>query len=315
MKKNFSSGQALTEYGIMLVMVALVVMIVLAVLDPSIGRLFGSSVNSVVNSDVKNVGFRVTLTVAALTAHPVTNTPIVPTNTPVPPTNTPLPGTNTPIPPSNTPRPPTSTFTYTPTPAGAWVFCANENGTCAFTGTFNVRYGAPGYYIYKMLTNGTPCTNAVFTDPIVGTAKTCYYWDPGMLGTATNTATNTATFTPVPPTSTNTNTATNTRTNTPTNTATNTPIPPTNTRTNTSTPSATFTPSFTPSGPTNTARSTGWRDCGNEGTFCWFTGAKQVRYGVTGSWSATLTLTDGTWCTNAVFGDPAVGTAKKCQFK
>ncbi len=54
-----------------------------------------------------------------------------------------------------------------------WTFCANENGTCSFTGTRQVRYGANNVFTYKVLTNGTACTNAVFGDPLVGVVKRC----------------------------------------------------------------------------------------------------------------------------------------------
>jgi len=54
-----------------------------------------------------------------------------------------------------------------------WTFCASENQTCAFTGTREVRYGANGSYAYLLLSNGTPCTNNVFGDPISGTVKHC----------------------------------------------------------------------------------------------------------------------------------------------
>jgi len=57
------------------------------------------------------------------------------------------------------------------------IFCANENGQCNFSGTKIVQYGANGSYYYKTLTDGTPCTNAIFGDPLVGTVKKCYYQD------------------------------------------------------------------------------------------------------------------------------------------
>ena len=56
---------------------------------------------------------------------------------------------------------------------GGWVFCANENETCAFTGTRQVRYGAAGLYAYRNATDGTSCTNAVFGDPAPNMAKHC----------------------------------------------------------------------------------------------------------------------------------------------
>ncbi len=58
-----------------------------------------------------------------------------------------------------------------------WTFCANEGDQCSFTGTKEVRYGANGSYSSIIFTNGTPCTNAVFGDPLYGTVKQCYYQD------------------------------------------------------------------------------------------------------------------------------------------
>jgi alpha-L-rhamnosidase len=58
-------------------------------------------------------------------------------------------------------------------PAGS-TLCATENGMCPFTGTRTVAYGAGSAYNQKTLTSGTPCTNAVFTDPLQGTVKACY---------------------------------------------------------------------------------------------------------------------------------------------
>lgn len=59
---------------------------------------------------------------------------------------------------------------------GDWVFCSNENGTCSFSGTRTVRYGANNQYNYRYaVTSSISCTNAVFGDPISGTAKQCYY--------------------------------------------------------------------------------------------------------------------------------------------
>jgi len=123
-----------------------------------------------------------------------------------------------------------------PPPSSDWTFCANEGGTCSFSGTQQVRYGANGSYVYLTLTGGTACTNAVFGDPAYGVAKHC---DIGSTSTTT------------------------------------------------------------------------WTVCANEGGFCSFAGTQQVRYGANGSY-VYLTLTGGTACTNAVFGDPAYGVAKQC---
>ena len=56
-----------------------------------------------------------------------------------------------------------------------WTFCANEGGTCSFSGTQQVRFGAYGSYVYKTLTGGTPCTIAVFGDPAYNVGKQCEY--------------------------------------------------------------------------------------------------------------------------------------------
>lgn len=85
-----------------------------------------------------------------------------------------------------------------PTPsADGWTHCANEGGTCSFTGTRQVRYGAPGYYNYKTVTASTPCTNAVFGDPKKSTAKTCSYSNTTSGTTPTTTTPTTPTTTTV----------------------------------------------------------------------------------------------------------------------
>jgi hypothetical protein len=56
-----------------------------------------------------------------------------------------------------------------------WVTCASENGSCSFTGTRQVRYGASGVYAFRTVTNTIACNNATFGDPIVNVVKTCSY--------------------------------------------------------------------------------------------------------------------------------------------
>ncbi len=76
-------------------------------------------------------------------------------------------------------RTPTRTRTNTRTTTGTggitWTQCASENGTCTFTGTMTVRYGAGSSWYYRVATGSIACNNATFGDPIVGTAKACYY--------------------------------------------------------------------------------------------------------------------------------------------
>lgn len=238
-----SSGQALLEYGLILVLVALAVIIVLSALGPSIGITFHNAANDASNPEVRAIQQRQTemalgtVTFAppptsAYTAAPATatNTPVLPgstlTNTPVGPTAT---RTFTPVPPTATftatataTLTPTATSTFTntpitPTATPDWILCATEGGTCSFSGTMEVRFGEAGFYVYRIFTNGTPCTNAVFGDPVVGTLKHCHYRATTLVPTAaaTNTFTPTSapptatyTFTPVPPTATLTPSAT-----------------------------------------------------------------------------------------------------------
>jgi alpha-L-rhamnosidase len=54
-----------------------------------------------------------------------------------------------------------------------YTTCATENGTCAFTGTQSVAYGANGVYTYATLTGGTACNGSVFGDPDYGFVKGC----------------------------------------------------------------------------------------------------------------------------------------------
>ena len=65
----------------------------------------------------------------------------------------------------------------TPTPAPApttgWTNCAVENGTCSFSGTRQVRYGANSSFVTRTATGSIGCNNSVFGDPIVGVAKSC----------------------------------------------------------------------------------------------------------------------------------------------
>jgi len=63
--------------------------------------------------------------------------------------------------------------TLTPPAPGAWIPCANEGGTCSFSGTQAVAFGASGHFAYGVYTNGVAC-NTGFGDPAPGTSKSCY---------------------------------------------------------------------------------------------------------------------------------------------
>lgn len=65
---------------------------------------------------------------------------------------------------------------------GSAIECANENGTCTFTGTREVWYGANSSWYVAPAAGSVACANAVFGDPIGGVAKKCYYSDSTYTG-------------------------------------------------------------------------------------------------------------------------------------
>ena len=185
-----------------------------------------------------------------------------------------------------------------------WTFCAPENGVCAFTGTNEVRYGANGAFVYRTLTDGTVCTNAVFGDPIYGTVKVCAIrstpppaeWtfcapEGGVCAfTGTTEVRYGADGTYVYQTFTD-------------GTACNNEVfgdPLYGTRKSCA---ITILPA-----------STEWTVCAPEGGVCAFTGTMEVRYGADGTYVYKI-FTDGTACTNDVFGDPLYGTLKACAVR
>jgi hypothetical protein len=71
------------------------------------------------------------------------------------------------------PAPPAPPGNVSGLPAG-FTQCAGEGGTCSFSGTRVVAYGA-GTYATKTATSSTSCDNASFGgDPVASTLKSCY---------------------------------------------------------------------------------------------------------------------------------------------
>src|SRR5262245_23650466 len=187
-----------------------------------------------------------------------------------------------------------------------WTFCANEGGTCQFSGTQEVRYGANGSYFSKTLTDGTSCTNAVFGDPLFGTTKQCSYRAP------TSSSTNwtfcawegaTCQFCGTQEVRYGANGSYSYKTLTGGTACTNAVF---------GDPLYGATKQCAYSAPTSA--STDWTFCASEGAQCAFSGTQEVRYGANGSYSYK-TLTGGTACTNAVFGDPLYGATKQCSYR
>ncbi|KMZ13752.1 serine/threonine protein kinase [Candidatus Burkholderia humilis] len=58
---------------------------------------------------------------------------------------------------------------------GAWVPCASERGTCAFSGSRRVMYGTAAQHTVKTFRDEAHCDNGSFDDPAPGAEKTCWY--------------------------------------------------------------------------------------------------------------------------------------------
>jgi hypothetical protein len=59
-------------------------------------------------------------------------------------------------------------------PAG-YTFCSGESGTCSFSGTASIAYGANGQFNFRGATGSIGCDNGTFTDPAPNVSKSCYY--------------------------------------------------------------------------------------------------------------------------------------------
>lgn len=88
---------------------------------------------------------------------------------------------------------------------------------------------------------------------------------------------------------------------------------PTPTPAPTPAPAPTPTPTTKPT-PTPPATDEQWVTCGGESQSCDFVGTTKVRYGTSGDTFVTKTATDGISCSYQVFGDPAPGASKHCEY-
>ncbi len=177
---------------------------------------------------------------------------------------------------------------------GDWAFCAAEGGTCTFSGTKQVRYGANNTFVVKTLSAGTPCTNAVFGDPIVGTAKHCDVSTTDWTSCASE-----GQFCAFSGT-------TQVRYG-----ANNTFVVKTLSE-GTPCTNAVFGDPIVGTAKHCDVRATDWTFCVSEGQRCTFSGFKQVRYGANNTF-VVRTISEGTPCTNEIFGDPIIGTVKHCD--
>jgi len=194
--------------------------------------------------------------------------------------------------------------TLTPPAPGAWIPCANEGGTCSFSGTQAVAFGASGHFAYGVYTNGVAC-NTGFGDPAPGASKSCYTsttltppapgaWTPCASegGTCSFSGTQAVAF------GANGHFAYGVYTGSALcNTGFGDPAPGTTKACYTST-------TLTPPAPG------AWIPCANEGGTCSFSGTQAVAFGASGHFAYGV-YTNGVAC-NTGFGDPAPGTSKSC---
>jgi hypothetical protein len=191
-------------------------------------------------------------------------------------------------------------------PAGGpsgYAQCAAEDGTCGFTGSRNVAYGANGAFNNRLLSGGTACTNAVFGDPLNGVAKSCYLPPAGgPAGGWTQCAAESGTC----PAASGQPVAygaygafayaTATGNMSCTNATFGDPIP--------NTVKACYTRTGGPNGYATT--------CATESGTCTFSGTQTVAYGARGRY-VFRTFTSTAACTTAAFGsDPLFGVQKSC---
>ena len=210
---------------------------------------------------------------------------------------------------------------------GTWVRCAGEGGTCSFSGTRTVRFGANGSSVTRTATGSIACTNAVFGDPIFGVPKQCEYQD-GNPPSATTAAA--PVFTPAAGSYGSAQTVSVSSTTvgasifytlngtlpTPASTPYTGPLLISTSTTLQALATAPGLANSTVASATYTIPAPGgsWTRCANEGQACSFAGTKSVRFGANGSY-ATRIATGSIGCSNTVFGDPIFGVAKACDYQ
>ena len=203
------------------------------------------------------------------------------------------------------------TASDTVTTTDTWTPCASEGGTCAFSGTAQVRYGTDTQFVVQTLTGGTACTNAVFGDPAFGYGKTCSYAPVTTTASAVNwiacaSEGGTCSFSGTRQVRYGTTTQNVIGTFTSQTACSNAVFGDPAYGIGKSCWYADTTSATTPT-------TTTWIACANEGGYCSFSGTQQVQYG-TAIQYVTATYTGGVACNNTVFGDPAYGQSKTCRY-
>ncbi|MDM4762068.1 chitobiase/beta-hexosaminidase C-terminal domain-containing protein [Galbitalea sp. SE-J8] len=211
-------------------------------------------------------------------------------------------------------------------PSG-YTYCAGEFGTCTFSGTRSVAFGADGSFDYGTFTGSVQCAASSFggTDPAPNRQKKCFYQSSAPVTVAAPTFSPAGgTFSSAQSVSLSSSTSGasiryTTDGSTPSSSSTlySGPIAVTSTTTikaialksgatDSAVASATFTISGGSGGPA------GYTECANEFGTCTFSGTRSVAFGADGSFNYG-TFTGSVQCVASNFGgDPAYNVAKKC---
>ena len=191
----------------------------------------------------------------------------------------------------------------TPPATGNWTACANEGGTCSFSGTREVRYGSGNTFVTKTVTGSVACSNAVFGDPTPQVAKSCSYASTaGATWTACANEGGTCAVNGTQEVRYGSGTTFVTRTVTGSTACSNAVF---------GDPTPQVAKSCSVSSGSAAAAET-WSACAGENGTCSFSGTRDVRYGA-GSNFVTRTFSGSASCSNAVFGDPAYNQVKACS--
>ena len=194
----------------------------------------------------------------------------------------------------------------TPPANTGWTQCANEGGTCSFSGVREVRYGAGTSFVTKTVTGPVACSNAVFGDPAPNVAKSCSVAADATVWTACANEGGTCTFSGTRAVRYGSGTTFVTKTVTGSTACTNAVF-------GDPTPNVAKSCSYAAdSSATPAPAAETWSTCAGEGGTCTFSGTRDVRFGA-GSSFVTRTFTGAVLCSNSVFGDPAYGLVKSCS--
>ena len=201
--------------------------------------------------------------------------------------------------------------TATPPAASGWTQCANEGGTCSFSGTRQVRYGSGTTFVTRTVTASVACSNAVFGDPTPNVAKSCSYAADTTVWTACANEGGTCSFSGTHDVRYGSGTSFVTKTVTGSTPCSNAvfgdPTP------NVAKSCSYASDSAATPAPAPTPSTESWTACAGENGTCSFSGTRDVRYGA-GNNFVILTFNGAAQCSNAVFGDPTPNVVKSCSY-